>query len=88
MLPAWDTDNTYVLVRRGQSYRADPPARTFEDVGESADVCEGRAAAPGVAHVHEPWVEGLDVLLFVRDEAMLHEGATREEQQQVDDYCM
>ena len=49
-------------------------AQTFEDFGESTDVREGRAAAPRVTHVHQPWIEGLDVLVFVRNETMLHEG--------------
>ena len=48
--------------------------QTFEDFSESTDIRERWAAAPRIAYIHEPWIKGLDVLLFVRDEAMLDEG--------------
>jgi len=70
MLPEWTTHRHSSIYRGRRTDRA----QTFEDFGESTDVREGGAAAPRVTHVYQPWIEGLDVLVFVCDETMLNEG--------------
>ena len=75
-----ELDNTQTqlnLEREEDRQIRSDQAQTFEDFGESTDVREGRAAAPRVTHVYQPWIEGLDVLVFVCNETMLNEGTAR-----------